>query len=122
MAVRRPNGDSQLIGGLPHLPTRNMRSGRPELAPLRGDSVGVAEAVATRMRADGASVELIARPAVLDEKHIASVVGKAAPIYRPLHGAALLWALDAPASFDDTTHSTSQPVLRTRSALFAFVR
>ncbi len=83
------------------------------------DSSGVAEAFATRMRAAGASVELIARPAVLDEKHIASMVAKAAPIYRPLHGAALLWALDAPASFDDADALDAAACAANASALFA---
>jgi acyl transferase domain-containing protein len=83
------------------------------------DSGGVAEVFATRMRAAGASVELIALPAVLDEKHIDSMVAKAAPIYRPLHGAALLWALDAPVSFDDNDALDAAACAANASALFA---
>jgi acyl transferase domain-containing protein/NADPH:quinone reductase-like Zn-dependent oxidoreductase len=83
------------------------------------DSDGVAEGFATRMRAAGASVELIARPAVLDEKHIATMVASAAPIYRPLHGAVLLWALDAPASFDDDDALDAAASAANAYALFA---
>jgi acyl transferase domain-containing protein/NAD(P)-dependent dehydrogenase (short-subunit alcohol dehydrogenase family) len=83
------------------------------------DSNGVAEDFATRMRAVGASVELIAYPAVLDEKHIVSMVAKAAPIYRPLHGVALLWPLDAPASFDDANALDTAACAANASALVA---
>ena len=83
------------------------------------DSNGVAEAFATRMSEAGASVELIARPSTVDEKHIASLVAKAAPICRPLHGAALLWALDAPASFDDGDALDAAACAANASALFA---
>ena len=52
-AVRRPNGNSQSSGGVPHRPMRaNGLAGQNWL--LFADSGGVAEAVATRMRADGA--------------------------------------------------------------------
>jgi acyl transferase domain-containing protein len=84
------------------------------------DSGGVAEAFAARMRAAGASVELIARPAVIDEKHIDAVVARAAPIYRPLHGAALLWALDTPASFEDVDALDAAACAANASNLFAF--
>ena len=84
------------------------------------DSGGVAEVFAAQMRAAGASIELIARPDVLDEKSIASAVAKAAPIYQPLHGAVLLWALDAPASFGDTDALDAAACYANASALFAF--
>lgn len=84
------------------------------------DAGGVADAFAAKMRAAGASIVLIQRPDVMDEKHVASAVAKAAPIYQPLHGAALLWALDAPASFASADTLDAAAVGVNASALFAF--
>jgi acyl transferase domain-containing protein len=60
------------------------------------DAGGTGDALAERLRAAGASVGLIVRPEVTDESTVVSAVTKLAPIDRPLHGAVLLWPLDAP--------------------------
>lgn len=60
------------------------------------DVGGTGDGLAERLRTAGASVELIVRPEVADESAIGSAVTKVFPVDRPLHGAVLLWPLDAP--------------------------
>ena len=83
------------------------------------DAGGAGDAFAAQLRAAGASVELIAKPDILDESEIASAVARAASIDRPLHGAVLLWPLDASAEVADLETIEAAHADQLTAALYA---
>jgi acyl transferase domain-containing protein/aryl carrier-like protein len=83
------------------------------------DKGGSGAAFADELRTRGASAILIEHPEKLDEKQIAAAVAKAAPIDRPLHGAALLWPLDAPTEFAGGASVEAATLSQTEAALYA---
>ena len=83
------------------------------------DTGGSGDAFAAKLRSAGASVQLIARPDMMEEAGIVAAVAKAAPIDRPLHGAAVLWPLDAPVEVADLDAIEAAHAVQITAALYA---
>ena len=86
---------------------------------LFADGTGVASAVADELRRCGANPVIVNWPDVLEQSRITSAVSKAAPIHRPLHGAILLWPLDAPPAFEGYDELPAAVRAQADAALFA---